>query len=100
MSLGGDDRLNGAQANDATPRTAKIIPLRTMPDESSAALDDPPVIFASEEAPPPAQTRIAEQQPVEPSLPEQAKPPGPGSTVVIEQPVPAPPLTGGDRDGG
>jgi ATP-binding cassette subfamily C protein len=64
-----------------------------MPDESSAALDDPPVIFASEEAPPPAQTRIAEQQPVEPSLPEQAKTPGPGSTVVIEQPVPAPAAT-------
>lgn len=98
MSLGGDDRLNGAQTNDATPRTAKIIPLRTMPDESSAALDDPPVIFALEEAPP-AQARIAEQQPVEP-LPEQAKTPGPGSTVVIEQPVPAPPLSGGDRDGG
>ena len=99
MSLGGDDRLNGAQTNDATTRTAKIIPLRTTADESSAALDDPPVMFAPEEAPP-AQARIAEQQPVAPSLPEQAKTRGPGSTVVIEQPVPAPPLSGGDRDGG
>lgn len=104
MSLGGDDRLNGAQEShpdqpsDRTPRTAKIIPLRTASDESSAAPDDPPVTFAVEEAPP-VQARIAEQQPVEP-LREQGKTSGPGSTVVIEQPVPAPPLTGSDRDGG
>jgi ATP-binding cassette subfamily C protein len=106
MSFGGDDRLNGAQgshpgqSDNGTPRTAKIIPLRTTADESSAAFNDPPVTLAKQEAPP-AQARIAERRPVEPSLREEGKTPAPGSTVVIEQPVPAPPLkSGGDRNGG
>ena len=106
MSLGGDDRLNGGpgshpgQSDNGAPRTAKIIPLRTTADELSAAFNDPPVTFAKQEAPP-AQARVAERQPVEPTLRQEGKAPAPGSTVVIEQPVPAPPLkSGGDRNGG
>jgi ATP-binding cassette subfamily C protein len=106
MSLGGDDRLNGApgshpgQSDNGAPRTAKIIPLRTTADEVSAAFNDPPVTFAKQEAPS-AQARAAERQPVEPTLRQEGKTHAPGSTVVIEQPVPAPPLkSGGDRNGG
>jgi ATP-binding cassette, subfamily C, bacterial len=104
MSWGGDKRLNGGQgshpkqSDDGTQKTAKIIPLRTMPDAASAAADHPAVRFAEEKASP-AQAKIADRRPVEPSLREEAKTP-PGSTVVIEQPVPAPPLTGGDKGGG
>jgi ATP-binding cassette subfamily C protein len=70
-----------------------------MLETSAPPARDPPVPVAEKSAPPP-QTRIAEHQRVEPSFPVEAKTP-PGSTVVIEQPVPAPPLTvGPDKDGG
>src|SRR5260221_11804260 len=106
MSLGGDDRFSGPQEahpslpDDAAARTAKIIPIRTALDASSAPVDNPFVRFADAEASV-AQAKIAESLPVEPSLREEGKSRAPASTVVIEQPVPAPPLqTGGDRDGG
>src|SRR6202790_3943911 len=106
MSLGGDDRFSGAQGahpnqpDDGTARTARIIPLRTTLDASSASVDGRFVKFADEEAPA-SRAKIAEPPPVAPSLREEGKSPAPGSTVVIEQPVPAPPLkSGGDRDGG
>ena len=106
MSLGGDDRFSGPQEahpslpDDAAARTAKIIPIRTALDASSAPVDNPFVRFADAEASV-AQAKIAEPLPVEPSLREEGKSRAPGSTVVIEQPVPAPPLqTGGDSDGG
>src|ERR1700737_1781997 len=106
MSLGGDDRFSGAQGahpnqpGDGTARTARIIPLRTTLDASSASVDGRFVKFADEEAPA-SRAKIAEPPPVAPSLREEGKSPAPGSTVVIEQPVPAPPLkSGGDRDGG
>jgi ATP-binding cassette, subfamily C, bacterial len=105
MSLGGDDRLNAGkgshpdQSGDGTPRTAKVIPLRTVPDAAPAPVNDPPVTFAEEKGPA-AQAKIADRQPLKPSLREEGKTPPPGSTVVIEQPVPAPPLTGRGKDGG
>ncbi|WP_249779112.1 type I secretion system permease/ATPase [Bradyrhizobium sediminis] len=104
MSLGGDDRLNGGgsshsnQLDEGTPKTAKIIPLRTVLDASAPPADDPPVTFADEETPP-AQARITDP-PVEPSLREEAKTPAPGSTVLIEQPVTPPPSTGDGGGGG
>ena len=97
MSLGGDDRFSGAQGahpnqpDDGTARTARIIPLRTTLDASSASVDGRFVKFADEEAPA-SRAKIAEPPPVAPSLREEGKSPAPGSTVVIEQPVPAPPL--------
>jgi ATP-binding cassette subfamily C protein len=64
-------------------------------------------MFADGKAPPgekvsSAEAKIAEPQPVKPSMREEAKTPAPGSTVVIEQTTPAPPLRsgGGDRDSG
>lgn len=104
MSLGGDDRLNGGgsshsnQPDEGTPKTAKIIPLRTVLDASAPPADDPPVTFTDEETPP-AKTRITDP-PVEPSLREEAKTPAPGSTVLIEQPVTPPPSTGDGGGGG
>lgn len=104
MSLGGDDRLNGGgsshsiQPDEETPRTAKIIPLRTVLDASAMPADDPPVRFADEEAPQ-AKAKITDP-PVEPALREEAKTPAPGSTVLIEQPVTPPPSAGHGNGGG
>src|SRR5258705_9298233 len=109
---GWDDRSSGAgplrpnQHDEATPNTAKIIPLRPWFDQPAPHIEDPPVMFADGKAPPgekvsSAEAKIAEPQPVKPSMREEAKTPAPGSTVVIEQTTPAPPLrSGGDRDSG
>jgi hypothetical protein len=73
MSLGGDDRLNGSgsshsiQPDEGKPRTAKIIPLRTVLDASAMRLTIP-VRFAGEEAPQ-AKAKITDP-PVEPALRE------------------------------
>jgi ATP-binding cassette subfamily C protein len=106
MSLGGDDRLGGAgsshshQSDERASVTAKIIPLRPWFDEPPSRAEDPPVTFADEKDSR-AEAKIAEPPSVQPSLREEAKTPAPGSTVVIEQAVPAPPLhRGGDKDGG
>ncbi|KRR22835.1 ABC transporter ATP-binding protein, partial [Bradyrhizobium lablabi] len=103
---GWDDRPGAAgssrlrQYDEATASTAKIIPLRPWFDPPSRQAEAPSVTFADAKAPPPAEAKTAEPPSVEPSLREEAKTP-PGSTVVIEQTVPAPPLQrGGDRDGG
>ncbi|WP_275189479.1 type I secretion system permease/ATPase [Bradyrhizobium sp. CSA112] len=79
---------------------AKIIPLRPWFDQPTSHAEDPPVVLADEKAAP-AEAKVADPPAAEPSLREEAKTPAPGSTVVIEQQVPAPPLQrGGDRDGG
>ncbi|WP_334373862.1 type I secretion system permease/ATPase [Bradyrhizobium sp. AZCC 1719] len=79
---------------------AKIVPLRPWFDEPTPHPKYPPVESAREKASP-AEARVADPPAVEPSLREEAKTPAPGSTVVIEQQTPAPPLQrGGDRDGG
>jgi ATP-binding cassette, subfamily C, type I secretion system permease/ATPase len=123
---GWDDRPGGAasgrlsQHDEATASTAKIIPLRPWFDPPPSRAEESLVKFADEKSGP-AVPRTAEPPSAEPSRREaaktQAKPeakteakveakteaktPPPGSTVVIEQTVPAPPLrTGGDKDGG
>ncbi|MGZ8790982.1 MAG: type I secretion system permease/ATPase [Thermoanaerobaculia bacterium] len=80
---------------------AKVMPLRPWFDQPPPhTKDHPPVEFADEKASP-AEAKVAEPPAVEPSLREEGKTPAPGSTVVIEQQTPAPPLQrGGDRDGG
>ena len=126
---GWDDRPGGAasgrlsQHDEATASSAKIIPLRPWFDSPPSRGEDPPVRF-SDEKDRPAVAKAAEPASVEPFPREkvrtevktevkteaktearveaktEAKTP-PGSTVVIEQAVPAPPLrTGGDKDGG
>jgi ATP-binding cassette subfamily C protein len=95
---GGSWRLR--EYDEATPHMAKIIPLRPWFDQPSPHAKDPPVELADEKASP-AEAKVADPPAVEPSLREEAKTPAPGSTVVIEQQTPAPPLQrGGDRDGG
>ena len=120
---GWDDRPGAvnwrlSQHDEATPNTAKIIPLRPWFDQPSSRAEESPVIFADESA---AQAKVRNAEPlVKPALREQArtpheevktearteskteaKTPAPGSTVVIEQTTPAPPLRpGGDKDGG
>jgi ATP-binding cassette subfamily C protein len=109
---GWDDRPGSAgsrclrQHDETTVSTAKIIPLRPWFDRPPSRDEDPHLKFADDV---PAVVRTAEPPPAEPSLREkdkteaktEAKTPPPGSTVVIEQAVPAPPLrTGGDKDGG
>jgi len=119
---GWDDRPGSAgsrclsQYDEATASTAKIIPLRPWFDPPPSRDEDPPVKFADEKDSL-AETRTAEPPSAKPFLREvakteaktqtgteakiEAKSPPPGSTVVIEQAVPAPPLrTGGDKDGG
>ncbi len=106
------DSPQSNEPDEQGSRTAKVIPLRTMLGTLSppahvqtmfAAPASParePAVALAEKGAPPASARTAEQQRVEPSFPEEAKIP-PGSTVVIEQAIPAPPLTGGtDKDGG
>ena len=120
-----DDRAGSAasgrliQHDEATASTAKIIPLRPWFDPPPSRDDDPPVRFADDKNSP-AEPRTAEAPSAVPFLREvvktqarteaktearteaktEAKTP-PGSTVVIEQTVPSPPLQrGGDRDGG
>jgi ATP-binding cassette subfamily C protein len=84
---------------------AKIVPLRPWFDEppshpKDSHPKDRPADSAREKAPP-TEARVADPPAVKPSLREEAKTPAPGSTVVIEQQTPAPPLQrGGDRDGG
>ena len=116
-----------SEHDEATASTAKIIPLRPWFDPPHSRAEDPHVGFADEQGRP-AVARAAEPASVEPFLREktktevktepkteakaevktearreaktEAKSPPPGSTVVIEQAVPAPPLrTGGDKDG-
>jgi ATP-binding cassette subfamily C protein len=104
MSLGGDDRVSSvgfSHTNRAGEgASAKIIPLRPWFDPPSPHAEDPPVTIADEKDSP-AEAKIAEPPSVQPSMREEAKTPAPGSTVVIEQVVPAPPLDGGgDKDGG
>ncbi len=95
---GGSWRLR--EYDEATPHMAKIIPLRPWFDQPSPHAKDPPVELADEKTSP-AEAKVADPPAVEPSLREEAKTPAPGSTVVIEQQTPAPPLQrGGDRDGG
>ena len=127
---GWDDRPGSAgswrlsQHDEATASTAKIIPLRPWFDPPSSRAEDPVVKFADEKGGPTV-VKTAEPPSAEPSLrvvaktqagtdakpetkPEakieaktEAKTPPPGSTVVIEQAVPAPPLrNGGDKNGG
>jgi ATP-binding cassette subfamily C protein len=103
---GWDDRPGAAgswrlrEYDEATPHTARIIPLRPWFDRPAPHAEDPPVEFADVKAPP-AEAKVADPPAVEPSLREEAKTPAPGSTVVIEQQTPAPPLQrGGDRGGG
>ena len=106
MPLGGNDSLGRAgslrahRPDEGSSNTAKIIPLRPWFDPPAPHAEDPPVILAGEKETP-SKAKIAEPPSVEPSMREEAKTPAPGSTVVIEQTVPAPPLQrGGDRDGG
>lgn len=106
MSFGGNHRSGSVasshsnQPGDGASNTAKIIPLRPGSDESSAPSEDPSFQFTDEKATPAAAT-VAEPSPVEPTMRAEAKSPPPGSTVVIEQVGPAPPLERrGDRDGG
>jgi ATP-binding cassette, subfamily C, bacterial len=106
MSLGGNHRSGSVASSESKPpvdaasSTAKIIPLRPWFDASAAPAEDPPFQVTDEKAAP-AEARVAEPTPVEPSLREEAKNPPPGSTVVIEQVGPAPPLERrGDGDGG
>ena len=122
----GNCRLS--QHDEATASTAKIIPLRPWFDPPSSGPEDPHVKFANE-TDRLTEARSAEAPVVEPFRPQkpkvegkaearteakpeakteartevktEAKTPPPGSTVVIEQAVPAPPLrTGGDKNGG
>ena len=122
---GWDDRPGGpasgrlSQHDEATASSAKIIPLRPWFDSPPTRAEDLPGRFGDEKDRP-AVARAAEPASVEPFPREkvrtevkteaktearveaktEAKTP-PGSTVVIEQVVPAPPLrTGGDKDGG
>ncbi|WP_065751254.1 type I secretion system permease/ATPase [Bradyrhizobium paxllaeri] len=112
---GWDDRPGSAgssrliQYDETRTHTAKIIPLRPWFDPPRPQPEEPPIAFADEKEPaketPPAVAKTAEPPSVEPSLREEAKTeaktPAPGSTVVIEQRGPAPPLHhGGDKDGG
>ncbi|NOJ45315.1 type I secretion system permease/ATPase [Bradyrhizobium archetypum] len=127
---GWDDRSGNAgslrltQHDEATASAAKIIPLRPWFDPPPSRVGDSLVKFADEKgvsAEASTAPRIAEPRSAEPFLrkvakteaktvakPEartearaEAKTPAPGSTVVIEQAVPAPPLrTGGDKNGG
>src|SRR5207245_1993683 len=115
---GWDDHPGGAasgrlsQHDEATASTAKIIPLRPWFDPPPSRAEDPVVKFADERNGP-AEAKTAAPPSAEPPMRERAKTdakteakteakiPPPGSTVVIEQAVPAPPLrTGGDKDGG
>lgn len=106
---GWDDRPGGSwrlrEYDEATPHMAKIVPLRPWFEEPPSHPKDPhpkdrPAGSAREKAPP-AEARVADPPAVKPSLREEAKTPAPGSTVVIEQQTPAPPLQrGGDGDGG
>jgi ATP-binding cassette subfamily C protein len=122
---GWDDRPGGAasgrlsQHDEATASSAKIIPLRPWFDSSPSRDEDPPA-RSTDEKDRPVVAKAAESASVEPFPREkvktevkteaktearveaktEAKTP-PGSTVVIEQAGPAPPLrTGGDKDGG
>ncbi|UPK06526.1 type I secretion system permease/ATPase [Bradyrhizobium sp. 170] len=116
-----------SQHDEATASTAKIIPLRPWFDPPPSRGEDPVVKFADEKSGA-AEAKTAEPPSAEPYLREVAKTEAkteartqartetkpearieakteaktpPGSTVVIEQAVPAPPLrTGGDKDGG
>jgi ATP-binding cassette, subfamily C, bacterial len=106
MSFGGNHRSGSVassqsnQPGDDASNTAKIIPLRPGADVSSAPSEDASFQFTDETATP-AAARVAEPSPVEPSMRAEAKNPPPGSTVVIEQVGPAPPLERrGDGDGG
>jgi ATP-binding cassette, subfamily C, bacterial len=125
---GWDDRpgssagsLRLSQHDEATASTAKIIPLRPWFDPPPSRAEDPHVKFADDKDGP-AEARTADAKTAEPPSVEpfrrekakaeaktearieaktEAKTPPPGSTVVIEQAFPAPPLrTGGDKDGG
>ncbi|WP_426534635.1 type I secretion system permease/ATPase [Bradyrhizobium sp. McL0615] len=126
---GWDDRPGGAasgrlsQHDEVTASSAKIIPLRPWFDSPPSRDEDPPARFTDEKDRP-AVAKAAAPASIEPFPREkiktevkteakteartearveaktEAKTP-PGSTVVIEQAVPAPPLrTGGDKDGG
>ena len=113
---GWDDRPGGAgssrliQYDEATASTAKIIPLRPWFDPPPSRAEESLVKFADENSGAAEARTVAKT--AEPSLrvvaktqakPEakteakveaktEAKTPPPGSTVVIEQTVPAPPL--------
>ncbi|HEY8332263.1 MAG TPA: type I secretion system permease/ATPase [Tardiphaga sp.] len=108
MSLGGDDRLNGADrpqldaSADGEPRIAKVIPLRTISEAVAAAAGHPAFPSLNDAPATPASAKkveITEHAPVEPALREESKTP-PGSTVVIEQPAAASTTTGGNQGGG
>jgi ATP-binding cassette subfamily C protein len=111
----GSWRLN--QHDGPTASSAKIIPLRPWFDPPHSRAEDSHGKFAGGKDDPvearAADVKTAEPASVEPFRREtdkaelkteaksEAKTPPSGSTVVIEQPVPAPPLrTGGDKDGG